>query len=935
MRTVLKITGTIQDNGTIVGLRLVNLLFIPPNGESIAELQARQQGKSMKTPSFYAMLPLARAKSLLKTKGCSNATITDNGIVLKNGKLEDLPVYDKDNKLQSEPCLVHIASVYQDEQLAGYFFIDTDNEFIQVPVSDVDTVRDSVTLLGLLDKEELHYSSADKSGPARLAVTYSEGHVAPEKKDNVYRRHRVDKAQGIFEKGGKIVIAPKEAPLESNNIKASFDGLTTTDCTLNYKLVRILNFMKEHRPFYWGMLQSLTRIPDESIGTMAVTPKKFFYSPTFLAELRESNLVFVLIHEAMHIGMQHHARQGERQPYVWNVACDLFVNKCIVDEFQLKPGDYEYNPLKGKTGTVTGGNIGITLPSDCLFSTDIDIQRDTVEMIYDRLVSENPELDQQISMGLQGDSDKQQSSGAQGTQQDQKGNQNQNNQQQGQNTAQGAQGGAQGQGQSSNQGDGQQGASMQGPGGQQGGGSAGQSGNQSGNQSGGNNGGQQSGKGSGSGRQGKRIDITYNGKHITSMTVGGNESQGKGTNGEAKNVSGVNGDSGWQPDIVRTVDDFNNKVDEQAQATNSIMSAKKLVESCGKQWSKGLPDFMLDKLIDFVPVPAVPWTKYLRSTIMHTRLSPYETWSAVDGRGIASIRALAETAYTEETTTLLKQAEEAEMQRDALNIKLFKLCREKGIPTPKESLDACIQDAECYAMLTELQKQAELCKNLREKAEEQRQLEIEKGGFDTATLPISLPAKEQIEEPNAYLFAIDTSGSVDSVMLSKVMSQIAQIMTLNPKASIEIIYWGSQIVGYKAADNLNDFRTYVKSVGAVPDGGGTDVNSVFNLYMEGSRWLKTVEGMRLKKAHPQVYLDIQKHLNKQKRKLPILTIFTDGYFGAIEEKTLAKMRSKSDRVLWVIQDNPSFVNPLNGKSTNGVSKHSANIVHTEDKLKKK
>ncbi|MBR7039041.1 MAG: hypothetical protein IKI21_07310, partial [Oscillospiraceae bacterium] len=49
------------------------------------------------------------------------------------------------------------------------------------------------------------------------------------------------------------------------------------------------------------------------------------------AGLSEEEWRFVLAHEYLHAGLQHHARRQGRDPYLWNVACDFVINGWLHD----------------------------------------------------------------------------------------------------------------------------------------------------------------------------------------------------------------------------------------------------------------------------------------------------------------------------------------------------------------------------------------------------------------------------------------------------------------------------------------------------------------------------------------------------------------------------------------------------------------------------
>ena len=70
--------------------------------------------------------------------------------------------------------------------------------------------------------------------------------------------------------------------------------------------------MQALTPYYYTILAAIPRKP-APIGTMGVTTDTLFYDMKFVANLSVSELTFVLIHEILHIAMQHSVRFGKRK----------------------------------------------------------------------------------------------------------------------------------------------------------------------------------------------------------------------------------------------------------------------------------------------------------------------------------------------------------------------------------------------------------------------------------------------------------------------------------------------------------------------------------------------------------------------------------------------------------------------------------------------
>ena len=82
--------------------------------------------------------------------------------------------------------------------------------------------------------------------------------------------------------------------------------------------------------FYGLLLMHMTYSIDESCETAATDGHRIFFGPRFLDELSDSELDFVMMHEILHVVLQHCFRQGDRDDERFNTACDIVVNSNIL-----------------------------------------------------------------------------------------------------------------------------------------------------------------------------------------------------------------------------------------------------------------------------------------------------------------------------------------------------------------------------------------------------------------------------------------------------------------------------------------------------------------------------------------------------------------------------------------------------------------------------
>ena len=82
--------------------------------------------------------------------------------------------------------------------------------------------------------------------------------------------------------------------------------------------------------FYGLLLMHMVFALDEDCETAATDGRRIFFGPDFLENLSDGELDFVLMHEILHVVLQHCFRQGERDNERFNIACDIVVNSNIL-----------------------------------------------------------------------------------------------------------------------------------------------------------------------------------------------------------------------------------------------------------------------------------------------------------------------------------------------------------------------------------------------------------------------------------------------------------------------------------------------------------------------------------------------------------------------------------------------------------------------------
>ena len=92
------------------------------------------------------------------------------------------------------------------------------------------------------------------------------------------------------------------------------------------------NWFIDHYPLLGGLAAHFKIIEDYDycnkndihIAAVDVTKGEIYLNPT--NKYSEEEWRFILAHEYLHAGLEHHRRSNGRNPYLWNVACDFVIN---------------------------------------------------------------------------------------------------------------------------------------------------------------------------------------------------------------------------------------------------------------------------------------------------------------------------------------------------------------------------------------------------------------------------------------------------------------------------------------------------------------------------------------------------------------------------------------------------------------------------------
>jgi len=84
------------------------------------------------------------------------------------------------------------------------------------------------------------------------------------------------------------------------------------------------------QPFYGTLSLRLRLLVSEDIKTAATDGTSLIYNPEFILKQDAMQLRGLIAHEVQHCVFNHHTRRQERDPELWNIACDYAINNYLI-----------------------------------------------------------------------------------------------------------------------------------------------------------------------------------------------------------------------------------------------------------------------------------------------------------------------------------------------------------------------------------------------------------------------------------------------------------------------------------------------------------------------------------------------------------------------------------------------------------------------------
>jgi len=114
------------------------------------------------------------------------------------------------------------------------------------------------------------------------------------------------------------------------------------DARLKLKKAKIQLLIQN--PFFSTLVLSMKEEADPSLPfVMATDGIRLVYNPQELEKLSLEEIIGILVHEALHVALLHPIRRQNRDPRLWNVACDYVVNPIVIQSKFVLPKDALYD----------------------------------------------------------------------------------------------------------------------------------------------------------------------------------------------------------------------------------------------------------------------------------------------------------------------------------------------------------------------------------------------------------------------------------------------------------------------------------------------------------------------------------------------------------------------------------------------------------------
>jgi hypothetical protein len=119
---------------------------------------------------------------------------------------------------------------------------------------------------------------------------------------------------------------------------------------INKKVKRAILWLNLNANLYGRLLSHLDIYGSDEIDppTMCTNGISIIFHPKFINDQTDEAIRFVLAHEVLHCMFQHNTRRQNRDPRLWNVACDYAINPLLIHDDNFTAGKWKKPIMNGK-----------------------------------------------------------------------------------------------------------------------------------------------------------------------------------------------------------------------------------------------------------------------------------------------------------------------------------------------------------------------------------------------------------------------------------------------------------------------------------------------------------------------------------------------------------------------------------------------------------
>lgn len=133
--------------------------------------------------------------------------------------------------------------------------------------------------------------------------------------------------------------------------------------------MRILN----RHGFYGLLLMHMEFALDDNCETACTDGKIIYFGTEFLESLSDDELDFIMMHEILHVVLRHCSRNGDRDEYLFNIACDIVVNSNILYSNDMDKNTITLKEYGESIHTIPNGKEGYEYTAEQVYEILMEI----------------------------------------------------------------------------------------------------------------------------------------------------------------------------------------------------------------------------------------------------------------------------------------------------------------------------------------------------------------------------------------------------------------------------------------------------------------------------------------------------------------------------------------------------------------------------------